>query len=122
MKTISLAVIALTVLCGCGKSPADNLLDRARMEMLKETSNQVVGIQRVINIECDPWQKNSAGGIGGNSVTVDYLNKIGGIERTNIIFAFIMTDKGDGDADFVCIADGRAMLHRDHPEWYSSKK
>ena len=63
----------------------------AELEMLKEATNAVIGLTRIIhssvvNADDNPYKWNG-------DVTAEFVNRVGGIERTNVFFKF-GTDTG----------------------------
>ena len=76
------------------------LQSEADTEMLKECTNVVVGLTRIIHssvIDADDNPYKWAG-----DITAEYVNRVGGIERTNLAFKF-GTDTGmDGQVHLRC--------------------
>lgn len=76
------------------------LQSEAEGEMLKECTNIIVGLTRIIHssvVDADdnPYQ-------WGGDATLEYVNRVGGIERTNLFFKF-GTDTGtDGLVHLRC--------------------
>jgi len=63
----------------------------AELEMLKEATNAVIGLTRIIhssvvNADDTPYKWNG-------DVTAEFVTRVGGIERTNVFFKF-GTDTG----------------------------
>jgi hypothetical protein len=75
-------------------------------EMLKECTNVIVGLTRIIrssvaNADDNPYK-------WAGDVTAEYVNRVGGIERTNICFKF-GTDTGlDGLVHLRCSFEAEA--------------
>jgi hypothetical protein len=63
----------------------------AEAEMLKESTNAVVGLTRVIRSSVLDAEDNPQ--LWSGSVTAEFVNRLGGIERTNVTFRF-STDTG----------------------------
>jgi hypothetical protein len=91
----------------------------AEGEMLKECTNVVVGLSRIIRtlvVKADDNPYRWAG-----DVTTEYVNRVGGIERTNVFFKF-GTDTGpDGQVHLRCSfesdVDRRARQRADKREF-----
>lgn len=91
-------IIALTTIClfaGCGNKPdqpleesqeqkTDRWHDEAQKEMLKEATNQVSGISRIIFADVENRYDAPVKWYG--RITLDYINHVGGIDRTNLYF------------------------------------
>ena len=63
----------------------------AETEMLKECTNAVVGLTRIIHTSVLDAEDNPQQWTG--TVTAEFVNRMGGIERTNVPFKF-STDTG----------------------------
>jgi len=95
-----------------GRKPETELQQNARLqseaegEMLKECTNVVVGLTRIIRAsvvtdENDPYRWSG-------DVVTEFINHVGGIDRTNISFKF-RTDTGrDGWVHLRCSAEPEA--------------
>ena len=62
------------------------LRSEAQAEMLQSCSNRVVGISHVVTVNLSSYDADPAKWTG--EVTVECVNRIGGIERTNLSFTF----------------------------------
>jgi len=76
------------------------LQSEAEGEMLKECTNIIVGLTRIIHsyvvdANDNPYQ-------WGGDVTVEYVNRVGGIERTNLFFKFGTDTGADGLVHLRC--------------------
>jgi hypothetical protein len=105
--------------------PETELQQKARLqseaegEMLKECTNLVVGLTRIIrtavvNVDDNPYK-------WAGDITAEYINRIGGIERTNVSFKF-GTDTGmDGLMHLRCSfeseSERRSRQHSDKHEF-----
>lgn len=72
----------------------DRWRSTAELLMLKQSSNDVPGFSRLIDSHVDTSGDNLKSWSG--EVTADFVNHIGGIDRTNIHYAF---NSLDGDLD-----------------------
>jgi hypothetical protein len=81
----------------------NRLQSEAEIEMLKETTNVIVGLNRIIrqnvaNADDNPYKWSG-------EVTVEFVNRVGGVERTNVFFRF-GTDTGtDGLVHLRCSSE-----------------
>jgi hypothetical protein len=78
----------------------------ADVEMLKESTNVIVGLTRiihssVINADDNPYK-------WAGDVTAEYINRVGGIERTNVFFRFGTDTGGDGLVHLRCSSESEA--------------
>jgi hypothetical protein len=64
----------------------DRWRSSAELLMLKQSSNDVVGFSRLVDSHIDTLADNVRSWSG--EVTVDYVNHLGGIDRTNVRYAF----------------------------------
>jgi hypothetical protein len=76
------------------------LQSEAEGEMLKECTNIIVGLTRIIHSSVvdandNPYQ-------WGGDATVEYVNRVGGIERTNLFFKFGTDTGSDGLVHLRC--------------------
>lgn len=71
----------------------------AEKEMLKECTNAVVGLTRVIHYSVMDAEDNPQQWTG--NVTAEFVNRLGGIERTNVPFRF-NTDTGPDGLMHIC--------------------
>lgn len=79
------------------------LQSEAETEMLKESTNVIVGLTRIIRTSLANADDNPYKWTG--DVTVEFVNKVGGIERTNVLFKF-GTDTGkDGLVHLRCSSE-----------------
>jgi hypothetical protein len=62
------------------------LQGEAETEMLKETTNVIVGLTRIIHSSVATVNDNPYKWTG--DVTAEFVNRVGGIERTNVFFKF----------------------------------
>jgi hypothetical protein len=58
----------------------------AEVEMLKESTNAIVGLNRIIHLSVANSNDNPYKWSG--AVTAEFVNRVGGVERTNINFKF----------------------------------
>ena len=95
------------------------LRSEAEGEMLKECTNVVVGLSRVIHSSISDSHDSPYRWSG--DLTVEFVNRVGGIERTNLFFKFGTDTGGDGLVHLRCVseseADRRARLHNDKREF-----
>jgi len=63
-----------------------NRHDQARQEVLEECTNRVAGLNRIIALNFDDQSTNVSE--WSASATVEYMNVVGGIQRTNLSFRF----------------------------------
>jgi hypothetical protein len=94
------------------RKPETELQQNARLrseaegEMLKECTNVVVGLTRIIRAsvvtsEEDPYKWSG-------DVVTEFVNHVGGIDRTNIFFRFRTDTGGDGWMHLRCISEPEA--------------
>jgi hypothetical protein len=96
--------------------PETELQTRARLqsesegEMLKECTNVIIGLTRIIHSSVTIADDNPYRWTG--RATVEYVNRVGGIERTNLFFKF-GTDTGtDGLVHLRCGTESEADSDR----------
>jgi hypothetical protein len=128
MKTVIVIFSAALILCGCRK-PAQSAHEKLAVEanelLLQECTNETIGLTRIISAEiyklpnenptnwvADEVISNGAGASfaqsGEASATVEYVNSVGGIERTNIPFVFKWMKIGDKEfaqTNLTCMPD-----------------
>jgi hypothetical protein len=103
LKTTALTAIIIAMLCGCAKSPpsfqelsGDEQLNFLRAQadsaMLAQASNGVPNIQAVIQENADTYGGSVEQWRGW--VRLDYTDKSGGIQQTNILLTFVATMDG----------------------------
>ena len=102
--TLLLFVLVGTALAGCGKpqpSSYDSMTSPQRMEFLRsqaeaaiktECTNLVPGIRNFVNLQSNVLDNSLARWSG--SATLDYINPVGGVERTNLQFVFKSSSTG----------------------------
>jgi hypothetical protein len=95
------------------------LQSESEVEMLKECTNVVVGLNRIIRSSIINADDNSYKWAG--DMTVEFVNRVGGVERTNVFFKF-GTDTGtDGLVHLRCSyeseAERRVRQHSDKHEF-----
>jgi hypothetical protein len=82
------------------------LQSESESEMLKECTNVVIGLNRIIRTSVVNTDDNPYKWAG--DVTVEFINRVGGIERTNLEFRF-GTDTGrDGQVHLRCSFESEA--------------
>jgi hypothetical protein len=79
------------------------LQSEADVEMLKESTNVIVGLTRIIHATAVTTDDNLYKWAG--DVTAEFVNKVGGIERTNVFFRFGTDTGGDGLVHLRCAAE-----------------
>ena len=99
MKTLFSLFAAVVLLCGCRQQPQEiawedqtpeqhleHWRNSARFELMKECTNEIVGLSRIIETQIN----DSSGNVGQwtAEVTAEHINHYGGIERTNMLFCF----------------------------------
>lgn len=82
------------------------LQSEAEGEMLKECTNAVIGLTRIIkqsiiNADDNPYKWTG-------EVTSEYINHVGGIERTNVSFKFGTDTGSDGRVHLRCSPESEA--------------
>ena len=87
--------------------------DQARGKMLAECTNAVTGCNRII--DADVWDIGDDPNKWTGEATVEFMNRIGGTERTNVPFRFLLVS-GDTIACLVDSAKVRA-LRQDRDDW-----
>lgn len=97
----------------------NRLQSEAETEMLKESTNVIVGLTRIIHSSVVTAADNPYKWAG--DVTAEYVNRVGGIERTNVLFKF-GTDTGmDGLVHLRCSSESeterRSRQHGDKHEF-----
>ena len=122
-----IAVVALLLLASPGREPseskiADKLRGQGERRIIETCSNDVVGISRILKVSFDGYGEMSAENPRTylnprnwtGEATVDYVNKAGGIERTNLHFAFGKYQRDDGGFDLTCytVQDPEARAKR----------
>jgi hypothetical protein len=70
------------------------LQSEAELEMLKESTNVVVGLNRIIRASVANGDDNPYK--WGGEVVAEFINRVGGIERTNVFFKFRTDTGSDG--------------------------
>jgi hypothetical protein len=99
MKILPACFAATALFCSCGKKDAESAWgdetpeqhlqhyrESAQFEMLKECTNEVAGISHIITVEINDSASNVAQWTG--DTTIDYINHLGGVDRTNLLFNF----------------------------------
>ncbi|HLH53865.1 MAG TPA: zinc ribbon domain-containing protein [Verrucomicrobiae bacterium] len=85
------------------------LQSEAESRMLEESTNVIVGLNRIIRVNSSTSDDNPHKWTG--DVTAEFVNKVGGVERTNILFKF-GTDTGtDGLMHLRCSTETDAERH-----------
>ena len=87
---------------------AHRLQREAESEILVECSNRVTGITRIIESYVNGADSNPYKWKG--EVTAEYVNQFGGIDRTNIPFAFSTDSDSEGIAYVYCHYDWQKAL------------
>jgi hypothetical protein len=82
------------------------LRSEAEGEMLKECTNVVVGLSRVIHSSIADLSDSPYRWSG--DLTVEFVNRVGGIERTNLFFKFGTDTGGDGLVHLRCVSESEA--------------
>lgn len=95
------------------------LQSEADGEMLKECTNVVVGLSRIIRSSV--WNADDNPYKWAGDVTAEYVNHVGGIERTNVFFKFGTDTGADGLVHLRCSfeseTDRRTRQHSDKREF-----
>jgi hypothetical protein len=82
------------------------LQSEAELEMLKESTNVIVGLNRIIRASVSNSDDNPYKWTG--EVVTEFVNRVGGVERTNLFFKF-GTDTGqDGLVHLRCGVESEA--------------
>ena len=81
----------------------------ARADLFKECTNQIVGLSRIIDARIDDVSGSDDPRSWSASVTAEFVNKFGGIERTNLPFEFY-TEKLGGNSRVLCVPDFKKLL------------
>jgi hypothetical protein len=86
----------------------------AEVEMLKETTNVIVGLTRIIhssvlNAGDNPYRWSG-------DVIAEYVNRVGGIERTNVFFKFGTDTGADGLVHLWCGSESETDRKNRHHE------
>jgi hypothetical protein len=82
------------------------LQTEAEGEMLKECTNVLVGLTRLIRTAVIDTDDNPYKWSG--DVVAEYVNRVGGVERTNIFFKFGTDTGADGLVHLRCTSDPEA--------------
>jgi hypothetical protein len=82
------------------------LQSEAEGEMLKECTNVVVGLTRIIRTSVANTDDNPYRWTG--EITSEYVNRVGGIERTNVLFKFGTDTGADGLVHLRCVSESEA--------------
>jgi hypothetical protein len=82
------------------------LQSEADPEMLKECTNVLVGLTRIIRTSMVNSDDNPYKWAG--DITAEYVNRVGGIERTNVSFKFGTDTGGDGLVHLRCSFESEA--------------
>jgi hypothetical protein len=85
------------------------LQSEADGEMLKECTNVIVGLNRVIHSSVVDADDNPYK--WGGDATVEYVNRVGGIERTNLFFKFGTDTGSDGLVHLRCSFESEPERH-----------
>jgi hypothetical protein len=118
MKALPYIIAAIVVL-GAGLTLRNQILpgdeteyqERERLRIEADAdfrtalTNDIVGLSRVISIRGDYYEKDIAQWRA--EASVEYINKVGGIERTNVIYAFKRNTGSDGRANCYCFQTDR---------------
>ncbi len=90
MKTHFVLCIAIcSLLCGC---KAKNIAYQIDGAVQRELTNDVVGFSRMVKVDMAKFHGGPTNWLA--NATVDYVNRSGGIERTNLFYRFIVADNG----------------------------
>jgi len=76
------------------------LQSEAEIEMLKESTNAIVGLNRIIRTSVSNRDENPYRWAG--EVVAEFINRVGGVERTNIFFKFGTDTGSDGLVHLRC--------------------
>ena len=93
--------------------PETELQQKARLqsetevEMLKESTNVIVGLTRIIRLTAANSEENPYKWSG--DVTAEFVNRVGGIERTNIMFRFGTDTLSDGLVHLRCSCESEPI-------------
>jgi hypothetical protein len=82
------------------------LQSEAELEMLKESTNVVVGLNRIIRISVANGDDNPYKWAG--EVIAEFINRVGGVERTNLYFKFGTDTGSDGLVHLRCGVESEA--------------
>jgi hypothetical protein len=104
-------VLALRFLIHHGAAPAESPADElarfrrdAHTDLLAQCTNQIVGLSRIIKMEFDDSDKQPSNWTAVASA--EFVNRIGGVERTNLPFVFEKRSSPAGGQTYVlCIPD-----------------
>lgn len=112
-----------SMLCGCKKSvnetAGSRLAEQAKQQMMIEITNEMVGLNRVLDAYVDDLTTNNivdemkhpdlANWVG--SAKVEYVNHLGGIDRTNLYFRFEYVPIGVSTNCFLaCLPDYKKYM------------
>jgi DNA-directed RNA polymerase subunit RPC12/RpoP len=82
------------------------LQSEAELEMLKESTNVIVGLNRIIRVSVSNRDENPYRWAG--EVVAEFVNRVGGVERTNIFFKFGTDTGSDGLVHLRCGVESEA--------------
>ena len=82
------------------------LQSEAELEMLKESTNVVVGLNRIIRVSVANGDDNPYKWAG--EVVAEFINRVGGVERTNLYFKFGTDTGSDGLVHLRCGVESEA--------------
>lgn len=85
------------------------LQSEADSKMLEESTNVIVGLSRIIRANAATGDDNPYKWTG--DITAEFVNKVGGIERTNILFKFGTDTGNDGLVHLRCSTESEAERH-----------
>jgi hypothetical protein len=95
MKTVIL-LVSLLLICGCGERVETLAQKKSRWRkeaqkgILQKCTNSVVGIRGIIRTDLQDSDDSLTKWSG--SAVVEYVNRVGGVERTNLYFRFFTID------------------------------
>jgi hypothetical protein len=84
------------------------LQGEAETEMLKETTNVIVGLNRIIRSSINNNNADDNPYRWSGEVTAEFVNKVGGIERTNVYFKFGTDTATNGLVHLWCGSESEA--------------
>ncbi|MDB6109176.1 MAG: hypothetical protein JWR69_926 [Pedosphaera sp.] len=117
MKTL-IALAALLILCGCNQSPSvpakesayeakHRLMEEAESKMLQELTNTVTGFKFLVSHYVSSTNANPSEWTG--NATAEFVNTVGGVERTNLPFIFSQITF-EGTNHMICLLDRKKLF------------
>ena len=112
-KSIAWLCLTVALLMGCSRqddsAPENEFQKFARWKKEAEVAvtnecKAVVGFQRIVKCYVSDWPEEHPQQWTAEA-DVDYINHVGGVDRTNLHFVFSTHGSADGRSEIICVAD-----------------